>query len=370
MKSRTHILKTGLLLGTFCVLGLIPPVCAQIKLVPRASRIDAKARVVLDRMVEAYRKIPTVSLKTEFFSELIPIDKDGNPVKIEVAPPVEKTESSSPPVQESPEKSPPDKNPSRQKMPRSLRLYFTRPNRIRLEMQETASEIQKAQLYQWVSDGKFFYSTIPEKNYYTKEKAPRKFSEFFHLYHMNFSSWDVLLLAGVDVFAELMGTMDSVVLEGTESVQGVATDIVRMEWLSPTQEITYRFYVGKEDSLLRRVVQETRDMSGAKEPGKVGGGDPFDQLSDIVQPTQAVDTPGEEGDVPLLPPAPIVKLPRSFKTRMTYEYTVNSRPDFAADTFDFTSPAGAFLYGDVAKKRLKLKDYRALAKSVLAQRKP
>lgn len=363
MKNQTRNSISCAALCLIYAFALPAPSSAQIRLGAKSVRVDAKAKAVLERVAEAYRKISALSLKTEFFSELIPLDDAGNPLKI--APPSEKTEPAAP----SPEPPAPVNAPARQKMPRILTLAFSRPNRIRLEMQETGNEVQKAQLYQWVCDGSSFYSLIPEKNYYTKEKAPRQFSAFFELRHMNFGSWDVLLLAGVDVFAEMTGAMDSIALEGAETVQGAATDVVRMDWTSPYQEIVYRFYVGKEDSLLRRVTQETRDTSGPKEPGKVGGGDPFDQLSDIVQPVQPVDAQAEESDVSLMPTAPVATLPKSFKTRMIYEYKVNTRPDFAADVFAFSPPQGSLLYGDVVQKRLKPKDYKAIAKALLAKRK-
>ncbi len=361
--NKTRNFIAGLILGVVCAIEWATPLQAQITLAPKISHVDAKAKAILDRMVEAYRRISAVSLKTEFFSETIPIDNEGNPIKAEPPPPAEKT----PPSAKNEEKPDPAKSLSRLKMPRQLNLAFTRPNRIRLEMNENLGENQPSPRYQWVCDGKFFYSVIPDKNYYTREKAPQQFNRFFELRHMNFGSWDVLLLAGVDIFAELTGTMDSVSVQGAETVQGAPMDVVKMDWTSPFQEITYRFYIGKGDSLLHRVTLETRDVSGGKEPGKVGGGDPFDQLSDIVQPTQPDDAKVDESDVPLLPTASTSQLPRAFKTRLIYEYQVNSHPDFDDGAFAFTPPQGALLYGDIVKKRYKRKDYKTLAKALLAQ---
>ncbi len=355
MRLRNPLLITVLFLG-----GITAPLHAQITLTQRVIKIEPKARQVLDRVTDAYRKVSNLLLKTEFYSEMIPLDSNGNVVKIEL--PIEKSETAPP------DKTAPDKNSARQKVPRSLQLAFSRPNRIRLEMTDATNEMQPY-LYQWVSDGKYFYSTIPEKNYFTKEKAPRSFTDFFYLRHMNFTSWDILLLVGVDVFAEFLNMMDSVTIEGTESIRGVQTDIVKMEWASPYQEIVYRFYVGREDSLLRRVTQETRDTTAGNEPGKVGGGDPFDQLSDVVQPSNPVSIPLDEREVPLLPPPTEVKVPKSFKTRMTYEYSVDVRSEIAAGTFEFTPPVGALLSAEIPHKRLKVKDYRAMAKAILARRK-
>jgi hypothetical protein len=309
--------------------------------------MDARARQILTRVAETYKNLDTLAVRTNFYSEIVPVEP--NPTDKQVV---------NDPTGEKP-------NGSRNTMPRTLQLYFARPNRFRIELNEESAETGKPVAYQWVCDGKDFFTTIPDRNLYTREKAPSRFVEFSKVDRMNLSSWDVLLLMGISPFENLEEMMDTVQYIGTEVIRKQTVDAIRLHWASPQREVEYRFYIGKEDGLLKRVIQEELPLTGPAEPGKVG--DALDELADLPQtvPDTPLNTlPPDEREVSLQPTADR-KAPKAFKTRIIFDYIPIKLTVTDPDPFQFTPPKDAWVMGNTKPKRLKSRDYKALREAIL-----
>lgn len=346
----------------------------------KPDKVDPRARQVLAHMAEVYRTLESFSARTNFYSETIPFTPGDSPFA-----PLERPKEDKSPVKPTGQESPPSKeesskdpqppindptgekaNATRIKMPRSIRFLFMRPNRFRLELKDEIGDGAQPLLYQWVCDGKEFFTTLPERNFFTREKAPTRLADFVKVERMNLSSWDVLMVLGVNPFENLEEIMDTVQYGGTETIRKVETEVVIMRWASPQKEVEYRFYVGKADGLLRRVIQEELPITGPPEPGKVG--DALDELADVAQP-QPIEPPAsltpEEKEILLQPPSSNRPLPHAFKTRIIYDYSLERIAQNEPDPFVFTPPKDAWLYGPVKPKKLKLRDYKALRGAIL-----
>jgi hypothetical protein len=194
-----------------CLTACARPAGAQARVA-----FEPKALELLQQMVEAYGQLPALDQQTEFFSAIIPL----------TAPPP------SLPNQPSGEAAPAagkDEKPGEdKKLNRTLRLRFARPNRLNMEQKETDLGTGKLILNQWLSDGKLFWTYIGEKNWYTKERAPGSAAGFARLQHLNSGSLELLMLMGINPFAEIKAKTDSVRWEGSETVRGVSTDVIVM----------------------------------------------------------------------------------------------------------------------------------------------
>ncbi len=344
----------------------------------KPDKVDPRARLVIARMADAYRSLKTFSARTNFYSETIAFTPGNSPFAPLEAPKEgkEKDTLANPPIAPKEVTPPKDSaipatdttgekpNPTRIQMPRSIRFLYAQPNRFRLELKDEGTG--QPMNYQWVCDGKEFFTTMPERNFYTREKAPSRLADFVKMDRMNLSSWDVLMIMGVNPFENLDEIMDSVQYGGVETIHKETTEVVIMRWSSPQKEVEYRFYVGKEDGLLRRVIQEELPITGPPEPGKVG--DALDELADIGQ-AQPVEPPAgltpEEREVSLQPPPMSRAVSRAFKTRIIYDYILERDTKKEEDPFVFTPPKDAWLYGPVKPKKLKLRDYKNMRDAIL-----
>ncbi|HZT42171.1 MAG TPA: DUF2092 domain-containing protein [Chthonomonadaceae bacterium] len=268
------------------------------------SAYDPRALQLLDRMAAAYAHLSTLEQTTEFSSSLLPLT------------PTPATDGSTP------------KSGSEQpKLQRTLRLLFESPNRLRLESRDTDPKTNQPVVSQWDSDGKEFWSYASDTRTYTHEKAPRHIHDFQKLATLNSGTLEMTMLIGINPFANLRNEVDSVACTGTESVHNVATDVVVLKNETDQERTEVRFYIGKEDSLLRRCVIETVPiLATPAASNKVG--DALDEL--------------EEQAAPGTPPTPSAPLP--MKTRIAYDNTINLHPAFDVFTFAFKVPDGASLY--------------------------
>jgi outer membrane lipoprotein-sorting protein len=352
---------------SFC-LGLMPShgsaQARQTPPDPRAARVaafDPRALQLLQEMVAAYTALPSLEQRTEFVTALIPLPPPKTPFS---APPrtpdeADKTAPPAPNPDSSPSVSEPSAKPSgpqEQKLPRVLRLFYQQPNRLRLESQETDPETNKVLTDQWVSDGKTFWTYIAKKNWYTREKTPGRIGDFQKLSNMTSGSLELLMLMGVNPFADLKSAADAVRYEGTAVVRGVTTEVISLQMSSPVEETQARFYIGKDDHLLHRLVHETTPILGPPVPGKVGDG--LDELIDNAEPVQP-PVIGEDGQ-PI--PQEVTTAPAvspANRTRVTYDNILRRSSALPVDTFLFTIPSNALLYGtpgDLKPRKPNLKD--------------
>ena len=262
---------------------------------------DPRALALLERMTAAYSRLKALDQRTEFFAELIPFDAPDSPFGIPQRPtekPKTKTDAAG------------DAKPNETKkatkkaetMGRRLRLRYAFPNRLRLEMDAAEPGGDKPTRYLWDSDGKFFWTTIPEKNWYTREKAPARLADFRRLERLDASSLEMLMLLGLNPFAHVREQCDRLTWEGAATARETAVDVVALRSDARTSETVAKLYIGHEDLLLRRVVIETTPAVGPTTPGKIG--DALDDLApDDPNPAPLLQ-PDEPGDAPPLLDAP------------------------------------------------------------------
>jgi outer membrane lipoprotein-sorting protein len=284
----------------------------------RANSYEPRAMRLLQQMADAYSHLTLLEQETEYTSALTPLV----PVGPESQPPARKTETES----NSNAAEGPD---AEQKLDRRLRLSFAAPNRLRMEIEEK-DENGKAQISQWVSDGKLFWTYSPEKNLYSKEKAPGKIQDFARLPHMSSGSLEMLMLMGINPFAQIEEQAGSVRYGGTDNVRGTAADVVIMNADAGPQITETRLYIGAEDHLLYRLVSETAQK--IKPPDKRQGvGSPLDELAAPTSPPPLPLNPGEQAPVPGIP----------MKSRVTVENHMRLAPIFDGKTFAYAPPEGA-----------------------------
>jgi hypothetical protein len=323
--------------------------CARTAGAQTRTAFEPRALELLRQMVEAYGQLPALDQQTEFFSAIIPLASPSPSLP------------NQPPGEAAPAAGKDDKPGEDNKLNRTLRLRFARPNRLNMEQKETDMSSGKLVLNQWISDGKRFWTYIGEKNWYTKEKAPGNAAGFARLEHLNSGSLELLMLMGINPFADIKEKADSVRWEGSETVRGVSTDVIVLRTAERFASSEARFYIGKDDHLLRRVVTETTPVQRqTSHPGRVG--DALDELANdapLPQPqlppniTSREEPPGAEG-------TPMAM------TRVSYENDVHSAPNFDADAFTFTIPTGALLYGpsDLTPKAHRQKQIDQIVKSL------
>lgn len=292
---------------------------------------EARALELLQKMAEAYKNLPLLDQRTEFFSALIPL------VKPESAPEAAsktKPDESGEPMPEANRETRPDDTVK--KLEQWIRLQVARPNRLRLTRFEPEPGKQTGFLSEWVSDGRNFWTYNQERNWFTSEKAPGRLSDFSRLASLNNGSLELLMLMGVNPFARIKGEAETLEVRPAETVRGVLTEVVLLKSANPYEETEVRFYIGKEDFLLRRMVVESTPIRQTTGSRKVG--DPLDELVEEQERSNpAPQDPNAPEDLPAARPS----LP--MKRRIGYDNILVPRPDFDELTFAFKIPMGALL---------------------------
>lgn len=287
-----------------------------------ANAYEPRALQLLQQMADAYARLPALEQQTEFYSALIPLIKP----EISTANPEEK-ETPSPT-----DAAPPDSKD--EKLGQRLRLLYAGPNRLLLERRDNDPATDKPVRTQWVSDGKSFWTYDEAKRWYTQEKAPARLRDFARLASLNSGSLELLMLMGINPFAGIKSQAEAVQCGGTETVRGILTEIVLLRISSPSDQTEVRLYLGKEDSLLCRLVVETSPI--IKPPSTLGlAGDPLDEL---IQKAGAPPVQASPDDIP----AARSSLP--MKTRVGYDNILKPRPEFDSLTFAFKIPKDALLH--------------------------
>mgnify|MGYP000532150774 CR=1 FL=1 len=276
------------------------------------SAFDARALEWLGRTVAAYAQVKTLEQKTEFISEIIPLD---------------------PPK-------PGENTVGRQEetLKQSLRLLAARPNRLRLETTEPDA-FGRMQTAQTICDGKYFWTFHPEKNWYTKDKAPRGFADFAKLKTMSSGSLEMMMLMEINPFIEIKKTATAIRDEGDETLRNGEVHWVSIVMDAPTEQTVLRLAIGKGDGLLRRVVHERTPTTSGRTS------QPIDDGLEALKNARRVTLP-EEVNQPPQETAPL-----RMKSRLTYNNFFSTTPTFAFDAFAFAIPPTAFRYGDLPDKQ-------------------
>ena len=301
------------------------PVCAatptQSKDAAR-SPYEPQAVQLLREMADAYTRLSSLHQETEFSSEILPVV----PLPRQTAVPAASDTSGG-------------RNPTNaassgpftgeHKLDRQLRLSFAAPNRLRLEVGD-ADEAGKLQVSRWMCDGKTFWSYNPDKNLFSREKAPGKIRDFAKLAHMTSGSLEILMLMGVNPFAHVEEQTEAVRCAGKETIRGIETDVVAMSADLGPQATETRLYIGAADRLLYRLVSETSQK--ARSPKRPATRGPLDELA---PPDPADPNPADLRDLTVLPGVLL-------KSRVTYDNKIDVDPKFPSDEFAYKPPADAF----------------------------
>ena len=239
--------------------------------------------------------------------------------------------------------------PTEKAMGRTVRLLLAAPNLLRMDTVENASETEAAKHAVTVCDGKLLWTYNPEKNWYTQAKAPRRVHDFQKVSLPN-TTLELMMLVGMNPFGDIENQFDGAKYEGVQNVGGVPVEVVLLRAASEQQTQELRFYIGKNDLLLHRLVIESTPTVRALAPPKH---DPLDDLA--ARPSRPVPTPtpdvpgvtspqvapGFEDPHPLAPPG------TPMKTRITCDNTLTVTPRFDDRDFEFTPPTGASLYQSI-----------------------
>ena len=242
-----------------------------------------------------------------------------------------------------------------QKTGHNMRLLYAGPNRLRMEMIEKGDTDDATQVFKWISDGKFFWSYNPAKNLYTKEKAPSRLKDFLRLTYLNSGCLELVMLMGVNPFANIGDQVGSLRYAGRETVNDVETDVLVMEADLGAQTTEARLYIGAEDHLLRRMVSETTPKSQVTK--RAGVGSALDELAEDAKsgPPISRPLPGPDGVIPEeTVPLPAVPM----RSRVSYDNTISLSPRFDSQTFTYAPPAGAYYQtvADRTRKPMTLKE--------------
>ncbi len=319
----------------------------------RLTAFDPRALQLLDKVVEAYAHLPALDQRTEFSSTLIPLSNDtrtgtvgdGKAAGVETE---GRTDVSAP---NSTTSAPVKQDSEEHKLRRSLRLMVSQPNYLRLELLEEGATPDTPNRSQWISDGKTFWtytnvnSEKRPQNTYTKEKTPSDLRGFLKLQNLNTGSLEMMMLLGLNPFADLREQTDSAQYEGTQTVRGVQTEVVALKTATEYESTEARFYIGKEDFLLRRVVTETTPIAHTTgTPGMVG--DEYDALvAGAPKPRTANSsdssspfTAGGDTAPPESAPAPLMK------SRISYDNILSPQSSINPKDFAFTIPPNTLIY--------------------------
>ncbi len=177
-------------------------------------------------------------------------------------------------------------------MPRSLHLLATRPNKIRLTVDENGNGNPSV----WDCDGRYLWSYLPNTevgkqkgNFFTKSHAPSSLHGLLSMPSMSSGALELLMMAGVDPFKGLSNSVKSVHLLGHALIHGVETRIVEIHAKSPGDSLRVFFCIGDEDHLLYRLLIQVRQLPPQQNPGIVG--DKFDCLVRHKQDPYATAAP-------------------------------------------------------------------------------
>ena len=230
---------------------------------------------------------------------------------------------------------------------RTVRLLVDTPNHLRLETTETAEGRSLPEPQRRSATARYSGLTIPRKNWYTKEKAPKNLRDFQKL-ALNNTTLEMMMLIGMNPFGDVENQFDAAKCEGVQDIYGLPVEVVVLRSVSEQQTQELRFYIGRDDLLLHRLVVESTPAVREMAPPVR---DPLDDYAARpLPPPQTADQSGNAG-IPVAPgfedPHPLAPPGVPMKTRLTCENRINYAPRFDYETFRFEPPQGASLYNSV-----------------------
>lgn len=313
---------------------------------------DPRALKLLRQMAAAYARLPALLQETVFYAGRIPLPASGQ------APgSAAETPGPSLPAQDSSPLAGALQSPKEEKLGYSVRLAYSGPNRLLLEQRQIDPQTGKPLVSRWISDGGRFWSYLEDRHLYTVDRAPRSIRDFARLQRLNSGSLELLMLMGIDPFARISDEIESIRYEGETVVNETPVETVVLQSLTPGEITEARLYIGRADSLLRRMVVETgpRPAPVPTRPRKTG--DPLDELLEdpptAPLPPAAVDVPPAPAPgsviVPVNPDSPSALGPA--KRMFRYDNLIETNPRFSFATFRFEKPEGALLYEPLGNRR-------------------
>ena len=297
------------------------------------ARYDPHAALLLKHMGEAYARLNVFDLHIDISSALIPLETVPDSTALSTAnvnpTPFQVDETTLRPQHR-------------------LHLAFRQANHLLIESDQVDSVTNKPFDVRWVCDGQNFWSYAGDKKVYTREKAPGSIHDFARLKYLNGGTLELLMLIGPNPFADLLQSADAAHCIGEADVRGVLTEIVSLQLEDPLEKSEVRLYIGKADSLLRRM--EIESIPIKLHEGLIKVGSKLDALLDAGKPVPlpqeeipsipgVPDPPGQT----TAPPPPPQKPLGSF---VRFENDLDLNPTFARDAFAFTPPKDGLLLGD------------------------
>lgn len=286
-------------------------------------------------MADAYARLPAMRQESTFTFTLTPLE----PQHASTASAALSGAPSAPPSALA--GSPAAETTTRETEPR-IRLLLSRPNLMRLETRGAGGGSGGAQASQYVSDGRFFWTYLGDKNWYTRDPAPRSFRDFVRLKRLDTGSLELMMALGVNPFSNIRDCADTVRCDGRALVHGVQTDVVMLRSVTPGEVTEARLFIDADDHLLRKLVSESAPVVRPSTPGRIG--DPLDEL--LPEDRPAPTPPG-------MPPqdSPEEALPdesqNAVRTRVEYENAINLHPVVSRQEFVFTVPPSAWRWEPV-----------------------
>jgi hypothetical protein len=344
--------SAALLLGV-SITGFMPSAAhAQTLTELRAAHkaaYDPKALLLLKQMADAYSRLTELEQTTDFYVLQTPlIQGKGKSDQDSIQNPKSNQNPKSKIQNGEDEAGTLPRTPVDKPVGRSVHLMLSAPNRLRLETKESGSESEPAKTFVSACDGKILWTFNPDKNWYTQEKAPRRLRDFQKVTLSN-TTLETMMTIGMNPFTDVENQFDAAKYEGTQDIRGVPVEVVLLRAVSEQQTQDLRFYIGRDDLLLRRMVIESTPIVREMEPPKR---DPLDDL--IAHPSRPVPEPAN----PAIPvasgfedPHPIAPPGAPMKMRLTLENTLNADPRFDVTSFHYEPPSGAMLYNDVNGSR-------------------
>ncbi|NLI00584.1 MAG: DUF2092 domain-containing protein [Chthonomonadales bacterium] len=236
------------------------------------SGVQPEARTLLASMVKAYRALKSVQLETTFTG------KSGGFTQ-----------------------------------PRRFQLTMRRPNLLLYELWQDVPGLAANTAMRYQCDGKNLYIYNQAERYYMREKAPRDLRGF----RLTGAGIEFAAMAGSDPFADLARQVRSARIEGVADVEGEPTDVVLLDTGSAERTAEARFFISRNDRLIRRFTFDSVPLETAPKPP------PREKLNP--------DDPDEQE----LRPLPV---------HFGYETKVTVNPKVPNTLFAWTAPSDALHY--------------------------
>jgi outer membrane lipoprotein-sorting protein len=140
---------------------------------------------------------------------------------------------------------------------REIRVLYARPNLLNIT-DKAPDDPDPSHTSMWVSDGQFFNAYVPNSHgtsdlLYTKEKAPGSLRQFPNLKYLSSSSIELVLMMGVNPFANLNAATVTLSVDPPRVIRGVEADCVVMSSIAHREITTLKLYVGRADHMLYRM---------------------------------------------------------------------------------------------------------------------